>query len=62
MRFFKGKAALIACAVTATIFLAPGMLAALASSCVECHTDEAALKHNLSKIEEKKSALTSGIG
>ncbi len=62
MRSFKGKAAFIACAVTATIFLAPGILPALASTCVECHTDEAALKLNLSKVEKKKSALTSGTG
>ncbi len=62
MRPLKGKAAFIACVVTATIFLTPGILPALASTCVECHTDEAALKLNLSKVEEKKSALTSGIG
>jgi hypothetical protein len=53
LRTFKGKAAFIACAVTATIFLAPGILSALASTCVECHTDEAALKHNLSMVEKR---------
>jgi hypothetical protein len=62
LRSFKGKAAFIACAVTATIFFGSGVLPAPASTCVECHTDEAALKHNLSKVEKKKSALTFGTG
>lgn len=62
MRPLKGKAAFIACAVTATIFIGSGVLPVLASTCVECHTDEAALKLNLSKVEKKKSALTSGTG
>jgi hypothetical protein len=35
---------------------------ALASTCVACHTDEAALKNNLSPVKEKKSAMTSGAG
>jgi hypothetical protein len=62
LRPFKGKAALIACAVTAAIFFGAAVLPALASTCVECHTDETALKHNLSKVEKVKSALTSGTG
>jgi len=62
LRPFKGKAAFIACAVTATIFFGAGVLPAPASTCIECHTDEAALKHNLSKVEKVKSALTSGPG
>ena len=32
------------------------------SSCVTCHTDEEMLTKNLSKMEEKKSAMQSGAG
>ena len=32
------------------------------SSCVNCHTDENALKNNLSPVVSKKSAMTSGAG
>jgi len=39
-----------------------GIRTAIASTCVACHTDEAALKENLSPVLEKKSAMTSGAG
>ncbi len=32
------------------------------SSCITCHTDEEMLTENLSKAEEKKSAMQSGSG
>ena len=32
------------------------------SSCVNCHTDENALKRNLSPVVSKKSSMTSGAG
>jgi hypothetical protein len=39
-----------------------GARSASASSCIACHTDETALKANLSPVVEKKSAMTSGAG
>lgn len=45
-----------------SIILLVGGRPAESSTCVACHTDEAALKQNLSPVKEKKSAMTSGAG
>ena len=45
-----------------SIFLWVAARPALASTCIACHTDEAALEKNLSPVKEKKSAMTSGAG
>jgi hypothetical protein len=47
---------------TLSIILWNGARPVLASTCVACHTNRAALKNNLSPVKEKKSAMTSGAG